>query len=225
MEKQQKKSDWRFWPRLAYDFVKVTAAIPALIWLRPKWLRVDRESRHITGAELIVGNHNTFYDPIAMMVAMYHRRLRFVATEELFAGKFKNWLFTRVFRCIPINQQNMRMQTLRDVNEALKAGSAVALFPEGHVLTEEESRSGAMRSGMVLMAAQGKCPIVPVYIMTPEKWYNRLRIAIGAPISVQTKGPMPTLGEIERFTGEVAQSMRELRDICLNDANKKTKQE
>ena len=219
------KKEYGFLANLAYDFVKITAAIPALLWLRPKWLSVAKESRFIRTAALVVGNHNTFYDPIALMVAMYYSRLRFVATEELFEGKFKRFLFGKVFRCIPIDRQNMRMQTFRQVNSALKNNEIVAMFPEGHVLTDEQSQSGAMRSGMVLMAAQGKCPIVPVYMLAPAKWYHRLRIAIGEPIQVQTKGMMPTLDEINRITATVADSMRNLREICHNDLKSKRNNE
>ncbi|MBE5804350.1 MAG: 1-acyl-sn-glycerol-3-phosphate acyltransferase [Clostridiales bacterium] len=216
-EKPARKRAYGIAANLAYDFVKITAAIPALIWMRPKWVSVARESRRVRGPALVVSNHNSFFDPIALMVAVFYCRFRFVATEELFAGKFKNWLFGKVFRCIPIDRKNMRMQTFRQVNEALKSNEIVALFPEGHVLTDEQSQQGTMRSGMVLMAAQGKCPIVPVYMQTPAKWYHRLRIAIGEPIQVQTRGMMPTLEEINRITGDVASSMRSLREICYND--------
>lgn len=216
MEANKKRA--RKWGKnLAYDFVKVTAAIPALIWLRPKWLKTERKTRSVRGAALVVGNHNSFYDPIALMVALFQRRFRFVATEELFEGRVKNWLFGKAFRCIPIDRQNMKMQTFRDVNAALKNDEIVALFPEGHVLTEEKTAQGTMHSGMVLMAAQGKCPILPVYMLTPEKWYQRLRIAIGEPIPVQTKGMMPTMDEINRITREVSGSMQSLREICFRD--------
>lgn len=206
----------RFWWKVAYDFVKITAAIPGLIWLRPKWVSVDSRSRRIRGRALVVSNHNRFYDPISLMVALFYRRFRFVATQELFEGKFKNWLFYRVFRCIPIDRTNLNMQTLREVNEALKNDELVALFPEGHVLSGDRNGMGSLNSGMVLMAAQGKSPLVPVYMMPPKKLYNRLRIAIGAPIEVNARGPMPTMDEIARITGEIEESMEQLRIACIN---------
>jgi len=207
--------------RFAYNFVKVTAAPLALIWLRPKWVKEGARMPKVTGPSLVVSNHNTFYDPIALMVGLFYCRFRFVATEDLFEGKIKHWLFTNAFCCIPIDKKNTRMQTFRDVNAALRNNEIVALFPEGHVLTEDEARNGAtMRSGMVLMAAQGKCPIIPVYMLPPDKWYRRLRIAVGEPIEVRTRGMMPTLDEISRITGEVSRSMQNLHRLCTDDLNR-----
>lgn len=218
-EQQPGKLLQLFW-HLLYDFVKVTAAIPVLVWLRPRWVRVAKESRFIRGAALVVGNHNSFYDPIALMLSVFYRRFRFVATLELFEGRFKGWLFGKVFRCIPIDRQRLGMQTFRNVNAALKNREVVAIFPEGHVLTDATAGVGAMHSGMVLMAAQGGCPIIPVYMQTPQKWYHRLRIAIGSPIAIHAQGAMPTMGEIQSVTARVSESMRELRACCVEDSGR-----
>lgn len=211
----------RLFEHAAYDFVKITGGIPALIWLRPKWVEASRKKRHIHGGALVVCNHNSFYDPIALMVGLFSRRVRFVATKELFDGKVKRWLFTKAFRCIPIDREHLGMQTFRDVNEALQRDEVVAMFPEGHVLTDQGAGLGTMRSGMVLMAAQSKRPIIPVYVLPPEKWYQRLRIAIADPIAVQSDRPMPTMEEIAKITDEVSTAMRTLREQCLADRKAK----
>lgn len=205
---------------ILYDFVKITAAIPVLIWLRPKWMNTGKKHHIIRGSALIVGNHNSFYDPIALMLSVFYRRFRFVAAKELFEGRLKGWLFGKVFRCISIDRQNLGMQTFREVNLALKNREVVAIFPEGHVLTGEQTGMGTMHSGMVLMAYQGNSPIIPIYIQTPKKWYHRLRIAIGETIEIERKGMMPTMEEINRITGEVTQRMNALREICFRDSGR-----
>lgn len=205
---------------MLYDFVKITAAIPVLVWLRPKWVQIAKRSRFIRGAALIVGNHNSFYDPIALMLSVFYRRFRFVATRELFEGAFKTWLFGKVFRCISIDRERLSMQTFRDVNMALKNREIIALFPEGHVLTDAKVNLGTMHSGMVLMAAQGGCPIIPIYMQTPKKWYQRLYIAIGNPIEICAQGAMPTMSEIQSVTARVSESMHALRVLCVNDSGR-----
>ena len=202
---------------LFYDFVKLTAALPGLLWFRPKWLYESRAARkRIRGGCLLIANHNGFFDPICVMLAVWYRRHRFVCDKIFFTGK-KRWLFQH-FLCIPVDRENVGMDTLRTIAGELKSGSLVSLFPEGHIAREEESgQSGvaAFKSGAVLMALQGKVPIVPVYCRQKPRFWSRLRIAVGEPIDIiERYGPRPSLSQIEQISEELRAKEQELAALA-----------
>ena len=209
---------------LFYDFVKVTAALPGLLWFRPKWIYESPAARkRIRGGCLLIANHDGFFDPICVMTAVWYRRHRFVCDKIFFTGK-KRWLFQH-FLCIPVDRENVGMDTLRTIAGALKSGSLVSLFPEGHIAGKEESgQSGvaAFKSGMVRMALQGRAPILPVYCRPKPHFWSRLRMAIGEPIDILERyGPRPSLSQIEKIADELRQKEEELAILANNGRNTK----
>ena len=83
-----------------FDFVRLTAA-PGLLLFRPKILYISEKAKankKMKGGNLIISNHITMVDPMYLMLGLWRRRHHFVATKELFAGKFKHWLFTKGFK-------------------------------------------------------------------------------------------------------------------------------
>ena len=91
-DKEKKKKQGNF----LYDFVKVTGAIPAMLWLRPKILYVGKKQR-IKGGVLVAANHVTFTDPVALLCTLWYRRLHSIATKDLFSSKLKNFFFNKIF--------------------------------------------------------------------------------------------------------------------------------
>ena len=94
--------DYRYFP---YDFVKVTGALPAIIYLRLKkhYLNGKKQKGLFKGPAIIVSNHATYIDPIIIMVATWNRRTSFIATEDLFGTKIRSFFFSAI-RCIKINR-------------------------------------------------------------------------------------------------------------------------
>ncbi len=195
---------------LLYDFTKLTAALPGLIWLRPKWIYENKAAKkRLRGGYLVIANHAGFLDPVYVMAAIWYRRHRFICIKDFFESK-AGWLF-RGFRCIPVDRENFGIDTLRQISGALKAGSIVSLFPEGHV-NDGSGQMAAFKSGMVLMALQGNAPIVPVYAMPPAHWYNRLRLVIGEPIDIIAScGVRPSFSQIDAIAGMLQEKEEELK--------------
>ena len=119
------------------------------------------------------------------MFAIHYRRHHFIATKELFDGKVKRFLFTKAFHCIEIDRDNFNMATFRKIVDVLKQGKIVSMFPEGHICKEQEN--AAFKSGMVLMALQSGCSIVPVYIKKREHFWQRQVAVIGEPVTVKSE--------------------------------------
>ena len=51
----------RYW---FFDLTKTTAAIPGLLWLRPKWIYESPKAKErIRGGALLCANHQSLLDP------------------------------------------------------------------------------------------------------------------------------------------------------------------
>lgn len=199
---------------MAYDFIKVTAALPGLIWLRPRWMFASPEAKKpLRGGNLVIANHVGFLDPLYLMYAVWYRRHRFVCGKEFFESGARG--FFKAFRCIPIDRENFGMDSLRLIADELRAGSLVTMFPEGHINGEGGEEMAAFKPGMALMALQGRAPIVPVYFQPRRHWYSRLRVVIGQKLDIiGTCGPRPTMRQIDDTVSLLHSRMEELKAIA-----------
>ena len=69
---------------------------------------------------LIAPNHNGFTDIMIVANAFWNRRLRFVATKDLYTNKFRRFLFNGLFACIDVDKQNVSMKTFKNVKDWYK---------------------------------------------------------------------------------------------------------
>ena len=208
MEKKKAKKSYLF-----YDFVKITAAIPGLLWFRPKRIYVNEAAKQkIKGGALLISNHSSNIDPIILMFAIYYRRHHFIATKELFDTKFKRFLFEN-FHCIEIDRENFGMSIFRDIIDCLKSDRLVSMFPEGHVTKNEEVQK--FKSGMVLMSVSAKKPIIPVYVKVRKSLWHRQYVIIGEPIHpAEMLQKMPSLSDMDRVAELLREKEKELKELA-----------
>ena len=181
------------------DFVKLTGAPPALIWKKPRICYVgDKKKCRAKGGLLIASNHVSFTDPVMLYCVFWYRRMRIWATKELFENPFIAFLFRRM-GIIEIDRENFNMTTLHNSIDLLKKGSALLVFPEGHVTQDGETAS--FKSGVVLMSQLSGAPIQPVYMVRPQKWYQRHVAVVGEPINVRGMcSRFPSVEELQKVT-------------------------
>ena len=73
-----------------YDFMKVTGALPGLIWLRPKWIyETPTAKKRLRNGCIVISNHHSFFDPVYLMYAIWYRRHHFICGKEFFESKYK----------------------------------------------------------------------------------------------------------------------------------------
>ena len=112
------------------------------------------------GAILLVSNHASFLDPVAIGVAT-PRRVLFMTKAELFKVKILAWLLDGV-DCFPVNRGNADRTAFKQAILGLTEGRCLCIFPEGtrspdgNLLPPE---AGAAALGM-RMGVQ----LVPVYV-------------------------------------------------------------
>ncbi len=192
-----------------YDFLKVTGIIPAMLWVRPKIIRMGNNSKKIKGGVLIASNHVTFVDPIILHCAFTKRRLYSIATKDIIKNKIRKFLFS-CGNCIIIDKENFSMASLHKIVDVLKQEKAVVIFPESTVNKGDGVKT--YKSGFVLMALLSKKPILPVCIIKRDSWFKRTKIAIGEPIDVCSMcSPIPTMEEMDN----VAKMLQEKEEEIL----------
>lgn len=149
------------------------------------WMYVTLFYRlHITGVEenvpdegaaLLVCNHVSYMDPLAISAAV-PRPIRFVMYYKIFNVPGMNWVF-RAYRAIPIagskEDQAVKDAAFAEVREALAAGELVCIFPEGGLTRDGEI--AAFRSGVEQILAADPVPVVPMALtgLWDSMWSKR----------------------------------------------------
>lgn len=161
------------------------------MWLLPIFPRVARLAASVyfrvryrgpgvpgRGPALLVANHpNSLLDPM-LVVAAACRPVRFLAKAPLFTDRKVGWL-VRGAGAIPVyRRQDDPTETGRNaemflaVHEALAAGAAVAVFPEGvshSAPSLAPLRTGAARIALGAASQVGAFPIVPLGLVFRDK--------------------------------------------------------
>lgn len=198
---------------IVIDFIRVTGAIPTLLWLRPKKLfTTEKAKRKLRGGALIISNHTDFVDPVYLMTAFWYRRHHFIASEQIMDSNAGGFL--RACGCIRIDRSNVTMNTLREITGKLKQGRIVSMFPQGRISTGGDE-GASFKSGMVLMAIRSGCPIVPVYIKPRKSFFSRLHVVIGEKVSVtELYGEHPTFAQLDAATKLLYEREKQLQSMA-----------
>lgn len=114
-----------------------------------------------SGSALLVANHISGIDPMALIAAS-HRPLRFIIAEEQYNRFGLKWLFKSV-GCIPVNRQVRPERAMREAIRRLRKGEVVALFPQGGITLFSDEKT-PLKAGVVRLARIAKCPIIPAHI-------------------------------------------------------------
>lgn len=211
-KENNKKKHTRPFEYFLYDFVKITGALPMLLFMRTKTVYVgEKKSKKIRGGALLSSNHVSFLDPVIVHTALWRRRIHCVATKELYDTPLKNFFFQSM-HCIKVDRENFSMSTFHGVKEGLDKEKLVLIFPEGQV-NHQEGTVLAFKSGAILMAHRCNKPIVPIYIAKRNKWYERQKVMIGTPVDIRSLcGSIPTMDQLNSASEYLHQKEIELQE-------------
>lgn len=135
------------------------------------------------GGYIIASSHVSNNDPPVIGVT-FKGKYTFMAKQELFE---KNFLFTWLIKCLgafPVKRGAKDNAAIERALESLNEGRIFVIFPEG--TRSKDGKLGHAKSGVTLIAAQAKVPVVPVYIRYGRKKFRRnIYISIGKTIPAE----------------------------------------
>lgn len=173
----------------------------------------------VRGPVLLVANHpNGLVDP-AVVATMTPRRVRMLAKAPLFSMPVIGWMVRGVgalpvFRTKDGADTKQNDATFAAVEQALREGSCVLIFPEG--ISHDEPSLQPLKTGaarMVLAAHAAGVPdvkVVPIGLTYRDKERFRSEVAthVGAPIDVATYGAAHGTDDVRRLTDDIAAALR-----------------
>ncbi len=155
------------------------------------------------GPALLAANHQSFYDPVALGVAV-DRILIYMATTIYYRMPVVGWLMG-LFGAVPVKEGWADPGSLSAMLAALEKGYLCGIFPEGR-----RSPDGALtrpHEGAATLALRAGVPLVPVTIAgAHEAWPigqtlprpARICVYIGRPLRVEGESTRSRRREITR---------------------------
>lgn len=127
-----------------------------------------------TGPAVVVCNHVSFMDPI-LLGGSIRRPMRFVMYYKIFQLPLLRFIF-RHAKAIPIASAREDEQLMNNafdkVDEELKAGNIVCIFPEGGITRDGEIQR--FRPGIEKIIARRAVPVIPVALgRLWGSWFSR----------------------------------------------------
>ena len=144
--------------RVAYRAVKLT--LGGLMRGLYKIKVEGFENLPTIGAGIVAANHISFLDSLFIPIAI-PRRVTYLAKAEYWDSWKTRWFFQAVGQ-IPVRRENAaKAQAALDAGmRVLGAGGLLGIYPEG--TRSPDGRLYRGKTGVGRMAAQAKCPVVPV---------------------------------------------------------------
>ncbi|MEA2553100.1 MAG: 1-acyl-sn-glycerol-3-phosphate acyltransferase [Fimbriimonadaceae bacterium] len=166
-----------------------------------------------TGGVLILSNHRSDCDPVAVQVAC-PRPIRFMAKSELWNMRGIRTVLKWI-KAFPVKRGEPDKSAIKHAVDLLKVGECVCVFPEGQ-LTEtgelQELKPGVAlivrMSGMpvICIGLQNTDGIVPYRALVPRPSLKRVRANWGEPRTFERHA------ETEEILGWVEGELRRLTD-------------
>ena len=166
-------------------FIGILSFLTRIIYC-PKVYYADgaKRSSKIDAPAILVCNHTSHLDGAILSVALKDTGIVSLAAKDRFEQKWFGFLL-RHTNCIPIDRQHPDTTWIHDSLRILSEGkNCIAIYPEG--------RHGTFRhqlpfhSGVTMLAALARTPVVVVYIDGPHKAFHRSRIIVSAPMQLET---------------------------------------
>lgn len=177
---------------------------------------IGAENIPSTGGFILAANHMTNWDP-PFLGTFIPREVNFMGKEEL----FKNPIMAAICRGLhvfPVKRGAADKSAIKTALKILKNGDCFGIFPEG-----TRSKTGKIRkaeSGVSLIAAMTKAPIIPAAIVntnkifSAEKKFPRLAVVYGKPIYFE--GNPKDKNQLDEFAQFIMKEVAKLKILGEN---------
>ena len=129
----------------------------------------NREKLPDSGPAILVANHNSHLDVLALMCLFPLKRLRklrpVAAQDYFFRNPFIKWFALRIMAILPLDREVKKTRTspLAGIYDAIERKEIIILFPEGSRGEPEEL--GRFKTGIAHIAKKHpEVPIIPCFM-------------------------------------------------------------
>lgn len=203
--------------RLAYALVRIPLNIFFLLFYGVRYF--GKHNVPDTGPLLIVANHQSYYDPPLIGAGVVRRRCNYIARKTLY--KFKPLARLIDFLdAIPLDNEGIGFEGIKETLRRLKNGEAVLIFPEGARTFDGEMEP--FKPGYLTLALRSRATILPVAISGCfEAWprtnklpylWGQFLVAYDRPIFFEEAKSMKENELQELVESRVRELYRRLRD-------------
>lgn len=208
-----------FWRRLAVALLKP----PLLVLTRRDWR--GREHLPTDGGVIVVSNHISYADPLVVAHYVYDqgRWPQFLAKQGVFDVPVIGRILHRL-RQIPVRRGTVdAARALSAAAEAVRAGDAVVIYPEGTVTRDPGLWPMRGRTGVARLWLETGAPVVPVVnwgaqqLIHPRTRKLRPRprtpvtVVAGPPVDLSAYRDAPvTNATLQEITEQVMLRLRDL---------------
>ena len=185
-----------------WDFIALFCGILAKMFYRMNVVGAHNIPR--TGGVLLVGNHQSFLDPIPHAAVAYDRQTAYIARSTHFHNKYLGALISS-FHAIPLKEKS-DSAAIKAALHVLAQGRCLLIYPEGGRC--EDGAVAPFQRGVALLIRRAKVPVVPIgleggFDIWPSsqklpRLAGRLEVEAGEPIDPEVLINDPD-GGIERL--------------------------
>ena len=208
-----------FWRRLAVVVIKPTLTLLT----RRSWHGME----HVppAGGVILAANHVSHADPLTCAHFVYDagRWPQFLGKASLFEVPVLGW-YLRQVRQIPVYRGTVdAVRALQAAVEAVRAGDAVLIYPEGTTTKEPQLWPMRGKTGVARLWLATGAPVVPIVMWGPQRIFDprtaRLRLRPRTPVTVVARPPIdlskwagaaPSTSTLYEITDEIMRRITEI---------------
>lgn len=189
---------------MVYRFCRALVTVINFIWFR--FTFHGKENIPESGRYVLCANHLSLYDPV-VIATQIKRQVHYMAKIELYKNPLLRWLMLKL-GTIPVDRDNVSMNTMRQAMGVLKNDEILGIFPEGTRVKGERIKP---MDGFVVFALKTKSPILPVHLIGDFKFRGKVDVVFGKPIDLsEYYGKKLKAEEISKISEKIMDNIYDL---------------
>ena len=152
------------------------------------------------GGFALCANHKSNNDP-PIIAALIKKQINFLSKKELLDVPVLG-AFVKKVGAIPIDRDKKDISAIKESLRVMREGKGLMVFPQGTRMKKITPES--VKPGILSMAHKAGVPVVPVGIAGEYRLFGRVRVNIGAPITVEEIGEILKIEDRDKMNSELS---------------------
>ncbi len=158
-----------------YTVVAAIARVVLKLVFRIKVYGKNSKIKDFDEGYIVCGNHASMLDPVLVAIT-HNNHIRYMAKKELYNNVFLKFILDRL-RAFPVDREGNSLSAIKNSLKILRNNEILGIFPEGTRVTDKKESSA--KGGISAIATKAKKKILPVYIDSNYKFFNKIDIYYG----------------------------------------------